>query len=95
MSITNSFARIKTYQKITTLSLNQSGRKCSERRTTQRKSFKGNLMGSLKRCSDHISKASFDLKYLEKGLFAFKRPQRQLRQYRQDFGKKNVDLDQL
>jgi len=33
------------------------------------------------------------LKYLEKGLFAFKRPQRQLRQYRQDFGKKNVDLD--
>jgi len=42
-----------------------------------------------------ISKASFDLKYLEKGLFAFKRPQRQLRQYRQDFGKKNIDLDQL
>jgi len=42
-----------------------------------------------------ISKVSFDLKYLEKGLFAFKRPQRQLRQYRQDFGKKNVDLDQL
>ena len=41
----------------------------------------------------HISKVSFDLKYLEKGLFAFKRPQRQLRQYRQDFGKKNVDLD--
>ena len=40
-----------------------------------------------------ISKASFDLKYLEKGLFAFKRPQRQLRQYRRDFGKKNVDLD--
>jgi len=36
----------------------------------------------------NISKASFDLKYLEKGLFAFKRPQRQLRQYRRDFGKK-------
>src|SRR5882672_1471210 len=31
---------------------------------------------------NHISKVSFDLKYLEKGLFAFKRPQRQLRQYR-------------
>jgi len=42
-----------------------------------------------------ISKVSFDLKYLEKGLFAFKRSQRQLRQYRRDFGKKNVDLDQL
>jgi len=38
-----------------------------------------------------ISKVSFDLKYLEKGLFAFKRPQRQLRQlrqYRWDFWKK-------
>jgi len=29
-----------------------------------------------------ISKVSFGLKYLEKGLFTFKRPQRQLRQYR-------------
>jgi len=61
----------------------------------RRKSQGKHYFPTLLKLADYISKASFDLKYLEKGLFAFKRPQRQLRQYRQDFGKKNVDLDQL
>jgi len=38
---------------------------------------------------------SFDLKCLEKGLFALKMSQRQLKKYRQDFGKNNVYVDQL
>jgi len=45
--------------------------------------------------TNHIRKVSFDLEYLENGLFAFKMSQKQLRQYRWDFGEKKIDLDQL